>query len=199
MLVFVFIPACSTVPPQAVDPSQSAELHDINAGRIKSRTDWSLKGKLAIRNDKDGGSGKFQWSESLESSRMDFHGAMGRGAWRMLADDQGARLELADGETHQAGTIDQLVRSQIGWTIPIDSLAWWVRGLAAPGDAENRLLDEKGNLVHLNQNGWVIEYGKYGRVGDISLPVRLTAQQANWKVKLVVRQWELSGEKGPDD
>ena len=126
---------------------------------------------------------------------MDFHGALGRGAWRLVADAEGAELELADGTVHHADSIDKLVRLQLGWEIPVDSLSWWVRGLVAPGDYEDRMIDDKGNLSELIQGGWTIEYGKYDTVEGISLPRKLTAHQADWKLKLAIRDWQLLEEK----
>jgi outer membrane lipoprotein LolB len=160
---------------------------------------WNLSGKLAISNDEDGGSGKLQWRENPGYTRMDFHGTLGRGAWRLEADRSGARLELADGSAYQDQTVDQLVQKQVGWEIPVESLSWWVRGMAAPGGAEERWFDERGNLVRLNQDGWSIEFGKYRSFGEFEMPIRLTAMQADWKVKLVVRRWELAPEGAPDD
>jgi len=130
---------------------------------------------------------------------MDFHGAMGRGAWRLEADGQGARLELADGTIDHARSVNLLVQSQLGWEIPVDSLSWWVRGLAAPGEIEQRKIDGQGNLDQLVQDGWTIEFGSYRSIGNVDLPLKLTAQQADWKVKLVVRDWEMAGVAEPDD
>ena len=77
----------------------------------------------------------------------------------------------------------------------MDSLSWWVRGLVAPGDYEDRMIDDKGHLSELLQGGWTIEYGKYDTVEGSSLPRKLTAHQADWKLKLAIRDWQLLEEK----
>jgi outer membrane lipoprotein LolB len=197
LLIFV-LPACSTMPPQDVDQARRLELHDIKSERVKKQTSWSLSGKLAISDGKDGGSGKLNWHSGPNSIRMDFHGAMGRGAWRLEADAEGARLELADGKLHQARTVNLLVSSQLGWEVPVDSLAWWVRGLADPGDKAERIIDAQGNLSQLIQDGWTVEYGSYRSFEGLDLPLRLTARQQDWKVKLVVREWDMTGKTDPD-
>ena len=123
---------------------------------------------------------------------MDFHGALGRGAWELMADKQGAELALADGTIHHADSIDQLVRQQLEWEIPVENLAWWVRGLATPGRFKKRDIDGEGNVSKLLQDGWTIEYGKYRGYAGISLPVKLTAYRGKWKVKLAIRSWNLT-------
>ncbi len=150
-----------------------------------------MTGRLAVSNERDGGSGHFNWVNQAGGSRMDFHGALGRGAWRLLADASGAELELADGSVERAADIDQLIRDQLGWKIPADSLSWWVRGMVAPGAFQERVIDGAGNLGSLLQHGWTIEYGRYKDFEGISLPVKVTARQAEWKVKLVIKKWNL--------
>ncbi len=76
---------------------------------------------------------RFTGRKALAATRMDFHGAMGRGAWRLVAGGGGAELELADGKRYSAETVGELVRGQLGWAIPVENLSWWVRGVQAPG------------------------------------------------------------------
>jgi len=191
--------SCTTLPPRQIDAAERLELHGLKSDRLKAQNNWSLSGKLAISNDEDGGSGNLSWRKRPEYTRMDFHGALGRGAWRLEADGKAAKLELADGSTYQQPTVDQLVQQQLGWTIPVESLSWWVRGMAAPGKPQDMLFDEQGNLVRLDQDGWAVEFGTYRSFGGFDMPVRLTAKQADWKVKLVVRRWELTQEQVSDD
>ena len=194
----LILPACSTMPPQDADQAQRLRLHADKSGRLELQTAWSLSGKLAISNDRDGGSGRFNWHKNSQSSRMDFHGALGRGAWRLDADGAGARLEQADGTVHQASSVEHLIQSQVGWKLPVNHLAWWVRGLTAPGDLEEQELDAQGNLVRLVQDGWTIVFARYRDFDGFDLPLRVTASQADWKVKLVVSSWTLAGEPGSD-
>ena len=46
---------------------------------------------------------------------MNFHGALGRGAWQLNADENGAVLEWADGEIHRADTVGELLEQRLGW------------------------------------------------------------------------------------
>ena len=187
----VLLSACSSMQPVDVDEQVRVNLYEMRSDQLARYSDWSMVGRLAVSNSEDGGSGHFSWKRNSGESQMDFHGALGRGAWRLHAGTQGAELELADGTVHRADSIDQLVRIQVGWEIPVDELSWWVRGLVAPGGYQERLIDREGNLSELHQNGWTIEFGGYRTFEGMSLPVKLVARQADWKVKLAIRDWEL--------
>ena len=191
LLALALLAGCATVKPGSVDLAARNERYLDRRQAIEAVTSWSLEGRLAVRDENDGGSGYFSWKQSDESTRMDFHGAMGRGAWRLVADAQGAVLELSDGSSYRASTVDELVRSRLGWLIPIDALASWVKGIAAPGDEADRELDEAGKLLRLQQQGWVIDYGRYQVVDRVSLPSKMTARQQQRYVKLAVKNWSV--------
>ena len=187
----MLLAGCSVAPKPAPDLAARESAYRENAGRLQQLAAWTLEGRLAVSDESDGGSGYFRWQQDGARARMDFHGALGRGAWQLVADDGEAVLEFADGSTYRADSIDDLVRGQVGWPVPVDSLAWWVRGLAAPGSVQHRQLDAEGRLAELRQADWRIEYGRYGGVGSVVLPLRMTARQDQRTVKLAVRNWEL--------
>jgi len=197
LLAGALLVGCSAVPPAAGEQAARKLLYDQRLARLSPLDTWSLEGRLAVSNASDGGSGYLSWRQQGDTSRMDFHGALGRGAWRLLANQDGAELEFADGSRYHAATIDDLVRDQVGWQIPVETLAWWIRGLAAPGRYQRRLLDEEGRLSRLDQNGWTIEFGRYGTVDELTLPLRMTARQDDRTVKLAVRKWDLPGVQQP--
>lgn len=199
LILLAMLPACSTLPPTDEDEAARARLYELKSDHLAGFVHWSMKGRLAVRNDQDGGSGSFNWMQDAGKSLMAFRGALGHGAWRVIAGAHGAELELADGTTHRAHSVNELVRRQLGWEIPVDSLSWWIRGMAAPGEYLERLIDDEGNLLQLRQDGWIVEFGKYRTFEGISLPVKLSATQAEWKVKLAVRAWDLTPDERSRD
>ena len=185
-------PGCGTVQPLETEQAALVPLYEQRAARLQLQDSWSLEGRLAVSDNDEGGSGFLSWQQRPGSSRMDFHGALGRGAWRLLAGTDGAELEFADGRRYRADSIDDLLRAQVGWQVPVEALAWWVRGLAAPGKLQQRVLDEEGRLSTLQQADWRIEFGRYAIFGGEAMPARMTARQQDRTVKLAIRKWELS-------
>jgi len=174
-----------------VEEAERARLYQAKADQLLPVNGWGLQGRLAVSDKDDGGSGNFRWSTDASDSHMDFHGALGRGAWTLEANQKGAEITLADGAVHRAESVEQLVQRVVGWKIPVESLAWWVRGLAEPGPFKQRDIDDAGNISNLVQNGWAIVYDRYRVFDGLSLPTRMTARKAEWKVKLAVKSWTL--------
>lgn len=186
--------ACATSPVDETGQAERESLYQQRSARLGHVDSWALEGRLAVSDERDGGSGAFQWRRDAAGSRLDFHGALGRGAWRLQADGTGAELAFADGTVYQGPDVETLVRDQVGWRVPVETLGWWVRGLAAPGGAQQRTLDEEGRLSALRQDGWEIEFSRYVDVADIAMPFRMTARQEDRTVKIAVRKWRLSGQ-----
>ncbi len=193
------ITACSTVPTGEIDQAERVLLYEVKSSALAAAERWALKGRLAVNDGEDGGSGHLNWQTHGQISSMNFHGALGRGAWQLNSDENGAVLEWADGEVYRADTVSELIEQRLGWTFPVNALAWWVRGLTAPGDWNLRQLDEHGNLEKLSQLGWNIEYGRYRDAGSISMPVKLTARRQSYTVKFAIQDWDLEAGTGRDE
>ena len=162
------------------------------AARIDGVSDWSLVGRISLDDGEQGGSGRLKWVIKADRGNMDFHGALGRGAWHMETGPEGAVLQLADGSEHSADEVDTLVQQQIGWSIPVTALQWWVRGLSAPGAVDEQSLDVDGSLTRLEQFGWQINYNRYHTGSGIAMPTRLDARRDNYRVKLAISRWQIT-------
>lgn len=194
VILFCTVAACTTTPQRPADSASEAafEARSSQIGRIVS---WSLAGKVSLDDGDQGGSGKLQWEVEPGLSEIDFHGALGRGAWHLRVGPEMACLQLADGTEQTAPGVAELILEQVGWPVPLDALHWWVRGLAAPGPVEDRLLDAQGLLVSLRQFGWHVDYDRYGLFAGMQMPVRLDAKRDGFRVKLAVSRWRM----GVDD
>lgn len=188
--------ACSTVRHPSTENSAQLHAYAQRVNQISTLNNWSLDGRLAISDSKDGGSGRLQWQQHDSATHMSFRGTMGKGAWQLHADPAGARLELANGEMHTAATLNELIFDQIGWRVPVSALSWWVRGLAQPEPWQSRTLDEAGRLSSLVQNGWNIEFDRYQSEDHLAMPEKLTARRGDYSIKLVVKDWQWPGGAG---
>jgi len=164
---------------------------------LGSIDEWQLRGKISLDDGDQGGSGKLQWIVSPDNSTIDFHGAMGRGAWHLDISSGGAVLTQAGGNVYQAAGVDALVRQQMGWPVPVEALKWWVRGLAAPGPVKDKQLDAQGLLISLTQFGWKINFSRYSATGGVAMPARLDAKRESYRVKLAISRWQVSAVSTP--
>ena len=185
--------ACSPAAKRMAEDPAAVRAYEARFHRLAPMEKWEIKGRLAITDGTEGGSGALVWVQDGEQTRMEFRGTLGQGNWRLESDGRSARLELGNGQRFEAASVAELVAAQAGWNVPVDALSWWVRGLAAQSAWEERRLDSAGRLMRLRQAGWEVDFGSYREQHAASLPSRLTARRGEQAVKLVVREWLLGG------
>ena len=189
--VLVILSACSGVAVKE-PPGDRQAAYQARAETLTSIPDWGFTGKLSLDDGEEGGSGRLQWSVEQDNSVLEFHGAMGRGAWRLETGPGGAILSEANGHVQKADHVNELIQERIGWPVPVDALQWWVRGLAAPGEPDVEELDENGLLVRLEQFDWSVEFNRYDSKTGLALPARLEATRGSYRVKLAIGRWQMS-------
>jgi len=158
---------------------------------LVSLDDWSLSGRLAASNSKDGGSGSLSWQKSSNSTHLSFRGAMGKGAWELQSGKGSANLRFAYGREYSASTISQLVIKHMKSDMPVEALSWWVLGLAWSNTWEERQLDEEGRMTSLRQLGWDVNFSSYKLKDQVWLPSKLVARKQDQTVKLAISDWSL--------
>ena len=198
LLAAILISACSQAPRRGDENPLFVQAYQQRAASLSGLDRWSLDGRLAIHDGKEGGSGNLKWVQTGEESDLRFRGALGQGAWWLQAGESGARIELANGDVYRADSVVDLVKQQLGWQVPVDALTWWVRGLAKPDAKAARSLDEEGRLTKLDQLGWDVDFGKYENEESGWLPARLTARKGKYLVKLVVKRWSAEPPEARD-
>ena len=75
--------ACGAIQPQDTEQAARQPLYDQRMARLGPVDTWALEGRLAVSDARDGGTGFLSWRQQRGDSRMDFHGALGRGAFSL--------------------------------------------------------------------------------------------------------------------
>ena len=194
--VLLVLNACTGVAVKETGPGNKAAYQN-RAAVLAAIPEWSFVGRISLDDGDRGGSGRLQWEVRSENSELDFHGAMGRGAWHLQIGPEGAVLKEANGAEQTATGVNALIQDRMGWPIPVEALQWWVRGLAAPGAVEDEKFDSEGLLISLGQFGWRVDFERYDSVAGAVLPVRLNARRDNYRVKLAISRWRMDKSHAP--
>lgn len=189
LIGFVLV-GCAVQPP-VPEPVRLAAFASRQA-RISKLSNWSLEGRAAIRTARDGGSVAVHWRQLSEHYRIDLIAPFGAGSVRLTGDAQRVRLQTSRGESVVAGSARDLLNRYMGYDLPVAPLRYWLRGIPAPGPVQMRRLDRNGRLSSLVQHGWRIQFHDYGRFSGVELPTALELRRDQVKVKLVIRDWNLS-------
>ncbi len=206
MLAGALLAGCAGRVTESVDDAAARAAYADRAMAIESWREWGFTGRLGIRGAEDGGSGRIDWSVAGDHAVLQFRGALGQGAWRLETDAIGATLTRADGSVVRAADADALAFAEVGWRVPVEALARWVRGLASATtqSATKRIppglsLDARGLPLSLEQGGWQVTFERYDNETGAWLPGRVQAEQGETRVRLVISQWRHDGDKAGDN
>jgi outer membrane lipoprotein LolB len=194
--------ACAGQPKRTAPPVSDAAARQAQVERttvLAAHPRWSLQGRVALSNGRNGGSGRIEWQQDGPRYGVALSAPVTRQSWRLTGDGGSARLEGLDGGDRQGPDAQALLHEATGWIIPVAALASWVRGTAdlqlPPATLQ---FDADGRLASLQQSGWTIDYSQWQPQPTlgIELPHRLDASHGDARVKLVIDAWE-AGEAAP--
>lgn len=184
-------PAREALLPVAGDPQQHQQQRE---AALAAAPDWSLAGRVALSNGRDGGSGRIDWSQQGAAYTVSLSAPVTRQSWRLSGQPGQARLEGLEGGTREGASASALLLEATRWEIPVEALASWVRGARADaatfGDARLQFAAD-GRVSRMEQGGWSIDYADWRPVsGAPELPHRLNAVRGDAKVRLIVDAWQ---------
>lgn len=180
--------ACAA--PRVRPEADSLAAQDRREQFLLRHTEWALKGRLAISGPSDSGSGSLDWVQRGEWFRFTVSAPVSGKTWTLTGDATHAELTGLGDRTHDATDAASLLARELGWTVPVAELAYWVRGVRAPGPAE-MVFGSNGLPSEFVQSGWKIEYRDYEVGQEPVMPRRIFASKGDYKVRLVVQQWNL--------
>ena len=192
-LLLILLSACQTqskltIPDKAAIPGKPADWQEHQA-RLNALSTWTIRGKLGVRAPKNSGSGSLTWHQVNDTFEVNLRGPFGQGAMSITGTADAVRLEIAGQGSFDSNSPSQLLNDQFGWEIPVESLAHWVKGGIAPGRYDALETDEFGRLSALAQQGWQINYLRYGQYSDVALPQKIKLERESIKITLVIKQW----------
>src|SRR5262245_12983467 len=152
---------------------------------------WQVQGRIAINAGKDGGSGSFSWKQAHDDLDFRFSGPLGAGGFRIFGDDASLRVQTSDGEDFVLTDPVNDLRERYGWSVPLQSMRYWMLGVPDPQSEAGTTLDDAHQLISLEQLGWVVAYTNYADTDGMTLPHKLTLEGEGVRIRVVVERWEL--------
>jgi outer membrane lipoprotein LolB len=190
VLLLVLLAACRAPMPRP-DLASAMAQQEAREEQLESMTDWSLVGRLALSNGRDGGSGRIAWVQEGAAYDLQMQAPVSRQTWRLQVGPAGARLDgLEGGVRIDADPVGLLLR-ETGWLLPLADLAFWVRGVRGDGQAELTFGGD-GLPQRLQQRGWIVDYRDWDRERRPPLPRKMFAQRGEQKVRLVIERWTVT-------
>lgn len=152
-------------------------------------SEWAFTGRIGVSAGSEGFNGRLRWHQRDDVFEASVSGPLGAGTVKI--DGNGERITVAEssGEVTELEDAEYDLRVRYGWTIPVESLRFWALGIPDPGSPAVTQFGEDGQLARLEQRNWVVDIGQYREGGGQLMPRRITAVNADAKVRLVIDRW----------
>ena len=159
---------------------------------LAAQDQWSLSGKIAVTDGRDGGSGRIEWWQQQDRYRIEIRAPVSGRTWRLSGTRDHALLEGLDGGPRRGGDAEALLREHVGWTVPIADLVAWARGARGEGTAQIEF-DAEARPARIVQRGWTVDYRAWSE-GEPQLPRKVFAASGTRRVRLVVERWQVGAD-----
>jgi outer membrane lipoprotein LolB len=168
---------CATRPaqPERVPPGTIADVA------------FEVAGRLSARHGDAAATAQFTWTHAPGRDELTLATPLGQGLARLAGASGRVRVDFADGRWAEAVDWTTLTASALGAPVPVDGLAWWIRGAPHPGSAHSLEGDGAGRASVLRQDGWEIVLSYPDEAA--SRPSRLWLRYPEVDVRIVVDAW----------
>jgi outer membrane lipoprotein LolB len=156
---------------------------------VRLPANWALQGRIGIQADEQSLSGTFYWQHRGQSDELLLTSPLGQGVARIVVNPDGALLVLPNQPERRAADVETLTREVLGYALPVAGLVWWVQAQPAPERMAETRHDAAGRLVHLKQDGWVIDY-QYA-ADRPARPRKLVVTRDGLEIRLVADSWSV--------
>jgi outer membrane lipoprotein LolB len=134
--------------------------------------EFELAGRIAARFRDDSFSGNLAWRHARDSDEMLLTSPLGAGVARIVREGNAVVLSTAEPREYRARSAEALTEEVLGFPLPLDGLADWVRGRPSPA---------------LESRGWKIEYQEYDAERR---PTRMRLTYPGLELRLAISQWK---------
>ncbi|OZG70679.1 outer membrane lipoprotein LolB [Hahella sp. CCB-MM4] len=191
LIVFSFwLTGCETTPKRQTSSQTPADWQE----RRQQLTDfnhWNLQGKLAVRQgDRSDSLVINQWTQIESQFNIHVSSALlGLGATQIEGNPNYIGLLQPDEAPLYSDSPEQLLQETLGWSLPLQSLAYWIKGIPSPEHPAEMQFDSQGQPYILSQSDWQIEFDRFLPFGALLLPHKITLTKGDIRLKVVVTQW----------
>jgi outer membrane lipoprotein LolB len=153
---------------------------------------WQVQGKLGIRLPDNSGSLYYNWMQEPNQYAIHLSGPLGQGATWIRGTDHQASITTGDKLPVYARNPQALMQKTLGWSLPVEELYYWARGLTSPDSPVTaKELDEEERLRSLQQSGWQITYQRYKTFSGWPLPQKMIVEREGIRLTLVMKNWKI--------
>lgn len=153
-----------------------------------------MDGRLSAKRGSDGAAANFAWNHEAGRDRIDFASPFGQVYARIDGSKDRVRVERPGGATEAYPDWSSMTVALLGAPVPMDDLAFWIRGVARAGAPATVERDAQGRVLVMRQQAWEIAYA-YPDDTPSARPSRLILKYPDVEpveVRIVVDRWSTA-------
>lgn len=182
--------ACSTA---SIKPDASAgagELHVLHLKQLANISSFALQGRIGIQTNPKGFSGSLIWQHTNNHDEISLFSPLGSQLASISSTPTQITLLDSSGKSYHAADAETLTQEVLGWRLPLKGLSDWALGRPRPAPIQHSAWNALGQLTHLQQDGWSIEFDHYQQHGAYALPGKIYLKSEQLNLKLLVEKWQ---------
>ena len=162
-----------------------------------SQERWQLRGKIGLRAPQLAESAYVNWRQCGDDFIVRISGPLGRTVARIDGNGERLTMQFEGRDPVTTREPEALMQRELGWSLPLRALRYWVRARAAP-DGTARFSGPRQQPDSLQQRGWRIDYLAWHENGALALPAKLklrregeAAAADGLQATLLISEWQL--------
>jgi outer membrane lipoprotein LolB len=188
-LAGLVLAACAPVPVRQPGTTQQLAAQAAREQTLGSQQAWGLDGRFAASDGRHGGSGSLEWRQHGQRYRLILRAPITGKSAQLDGGPDGAILSGVGKQPLAGRNAGDVLNEEFGWDVPVADLAWWVRGLRAPGRPAVLAFGANGLPATLDQDGWHVEYRDWFAERNPPLPRKVYASRDPYTVRVMIEQW----------
>lgn len=186
---------CATAP-QSAHQATAAQQRPLTAQQREQALDtmqqFTLTASLGVKSATDNVSGNLSWQQNGAYYQAKLTNILGITVFDLVTSPDGVTVET-DGKVHQADNASALLDYLSGWSLPIEEMQLWLRGLPGPS-SEDLQYDAMGRLTGFTlldsqQRRWQVRYTGFF-ADPLSLPQKMQLDSTDIRLKLKIKNWQ---------
>jgi outer membrane lipoprotein LolB len=151
---------------------------------------FAAEGRLSARHGSDAATVHFSWDHRPPRDRLTVTSPLGQTIAELAGDASAGRVEVqtAEGRRDEAADWATLTERTLGFRLPVEGLAAWVRAAPRTDAAYSIETDREGRVSLLRQSGWEIVYDYADAAAR--RPGRLRITYPDLEIRMVIDRWE---------
>ncbi|MCC5862667.1 MAG: outer membrane lipoprotein LolB [Gammaproteobacteria bacterium] len=176
--------ACAAQPPAVpLEPWQ------IRSEQLAAVGEWQARGRLSLTTPGDSVQGSFEWRQRPDWVEIRFRGPVGLGGLFVYGPPGQLTAIGRDGERTVLGDPEVDLAAVFGFGLPVQSLPYWLLGMADSRYRHAWVFDEFGRPDSLRQRGWQLHYTGWRELGGELLPRRVDLAGEELAIRIVLDRW----------